>query len=385
MEEIKITFENQSKLFSKPITFQDFVEVFKNNFQIKLGTDNYLSIKYNDDEGDPITISNQFDYEQALLFANTSKLALEIIVTVSKIEDDNFSMPDLKIKKNLSIEDINSVANYMDNPIEVKKEKAIHNNIYCDGCNTSPIVGIRFKCSKCIDFDFCEICEKLYKEYHPHALIRIENPESPKTIIKKTFEINKGESQSSENFEKVDYNFNPNVLDNCEIGKTVNFLVEIEEKNDLRKGVKLINSGPTTWNKFFTFVCLGSSDKNTYLKGNDIPMKLAIKPGESVNLEIYIPAVKIIKGKYTSNWQMRNDKNDYFGEQLNFEIIVREKYYMTKQFKTNDYLMKLKSQYHNELFLMNTLFDLTGIDELKILESLSKSNGNIDEAFSLLF
>lgn len=34
-----------------------------------------------------------------------------------------------------------------------------HDNIYCDGCNVNPLRGIRYKCSVCPDFDYCEKCE----------------------------------------------------------------------------------------------------------------------------------------------------------------------------------------------------------------------------------
>lgn len=36
---------------------------------------------------------------------------------------------------------------------------AVHRNFTCDGCETHPIVGVRYKCSVCPDFDFCSTCE----------------------------------------------------------------------------------------------------------------------------------------------------------------------------------------------------------------------------------
>jgi len=41
-----------------------------------------------------------------------------------------------------------------------KSEKdVVHEGIVCDGCEMSPIVGIRFKCHECPDFDLCASCE----------------------------------------------------------------------------------------------------------------------------------------------------------------------------------------------------------------------------------
>ena len=44
--------------------------------------------------------------------------------------------------------------------VEAKEvPKTIHHGVTCDGCGMYPILGLRFKCSTCPDFDFCENCE----------------------------------------------------------------------------------------------------------------------------------------------------------------------------------------------------------------------------------
>ena len=55
-------------------------------------------------------------------------------------------------------------------------EKLIHYGITCDGCGTFPIVGIRYKCAVCNDFDFCEECEKKKGEEHNHPFLKIYEP-----------------------------------------------------------------------------------------------------------------------------------------------------------------------------------------------------------------
>lgn len=35
----------------------------------------------------------------------------------------------------------------------------VHRNIICDGCGTQPVVGVRWKCSVCNDYDLCDECE----------------------------------------------------------------------------------------------------------------------------------------------------------------------------------------------------------------------------------
>ena len=39
-----------------------------------------------------------------------------------------------------------------------------HENTKCKGCEASPIIGTRYECTVCPQFDFCSKCE----EYKPH-------------------------------------------------------------------------------------------------------------------------------------------------------------------------------------------------------------------------
>jgi len=50
----------------------------------------------------------------------------------------------------------------------------VHTGITCDGCSQSPITGIRFKCRTCADYDLCESCEA--KNVHPadHPMIKFK-------------------------------------------------------------------------------------------------------------------------------------------------------------------------------------------------------------------
>ena len=55
-------------------------------------------------------------------------------------------------------------------------EKLVHFGVKCDGCGTFPIIGCRFKCAVCDDFDFCEECEKKLGEEHNHPFLKIYDP-----------------------------------------------------------------------------------------------------------------------------------------------------------------------------------------------------------------
>jgi len=61
-----------------------------------------------------------------------------------------------------------------ENPHQNNTASEIHNNVVCDGCGMGPIVGNRYKCSVCPDFDFCKGCERT--QDHPHDFIKIKKP-----------------------------------------------------------------------------------------------------------------------------------------------------------------------------------------------------------------
>ena len=62
------------------------------------------------------------------------------------------------------------------------EQPVIHNRVECDGCGVAPIVGVRYKCSVCKNFDFCQMCEE--RRGHEHAFLKIYKPEqAPKAMF----------------------------------------------------------------------------------------------------------------------------------------------------------------------------------------------------------
>lgn len=62
-------------------------------------------------------------------------------------------------------------------------EPATHTNVECDGCGANPIVGHRYKCSVCRDYDLCATCEG--NDVHSeHPMLVIKRPtQAPAAIF----------------------------------------------------------------------------------------------------------------------------------------------------------------------------------------------------------
>lgn len=65
------------------------------------------------------------------------------------------------------------------NKVEQKSEikEGTTHQTKCTGCGVEPIIGIRYKCTKCPSFDFCEACES--KIPHDHNMIKMRFLEEP--------------------------------------------------------------------------------------------------------------------------------------------------------------------------------------------------------------
>ena len=68
---------------------------------------------------------------------------------------------------------------------ETNEKKEVHCLVTCDGCKMSPLVGKRYKCECCPNFDFCEECYKKKKAKHGHSFKQVETNMLLKQILEK--------------------------------------------------------------------------------------------------------------------------------------------------------------------------------------------------------
>jgi E3 ubiquitin-protein ligase mind-bomb len=54
-----------------------------------------------------------------------------------------------------------------------------HQNIVCDACKKQDIMGMRWTCLKCKDYDLCSQCYMADKHETNHSFLRIDHPGIP--------------------------------------------------------------------------------------------------------------------------------------------------------------------------------------------------------------
>ncbi|CAF1353072.1 unnamed protein product, partial [Didymodactylos carnosus] len=75
-----------------------------------------------------------------------------------------------------------------------------HIGVICDGCDQTPLVGIRYKCLQCYDYDLCEKCSDQKLIHQHHVLAKLRKPSQVEVVRKLRTPClynNKGQQQSS--------------------------------------------------------------------------------------------------------------------------------------------------------------------------------------------
>lgn len=67
-------------------------------------------------------------------------------------------------------------AQQQEEDVNQDEQVPVHRHVICDGCNANPIVGIRYKCLVCPNFDLCEDCEQNGVHPDDHPLAKIVQP-----------------------------------------------------------------------------------------------------------------------------------------------------------------------------------------------------------------
>ena len=223
-----------------------------------------------------------------------------------KVENYKNELIDQAVKSSLNhIEGIFK----LDKPEIKKNEVSVHHGFICDGCGVGPIRGIRYKCTVCLDFDFCQKCEELNFETHNHAFLKIRHPKQERCQRWKNkglFQGFKGKCPMKKEGEKDTKPFRPvNHFFKKLMCMTDNLMGEFNEKQkqntDKDKDVVDINECNLELSNH-DIISIESQDqeKKPEIKEEDYTQKIADIMAEFPNFskERISDMLKIFKGDY---------------------------------------------------------------------------------------
>ncbi|KAE8150527.1 hypothetical protein BDV25DRAFT_154249 [Aspergillus avenaceus] len=59
---------------------------------------------------------------------------------------------------------------------QARRDGYIHRGVTCNSCGAMPILGIRYRCANCIDYDLCETCEAMQVHIKTHLFYKVRIP-----------------------------------------------------------------------------------------------------------------------------------------------------------------------------------------------------------------
>ena len=188
-----IEYNEKIKVIRKPENYEDFKKKVINEYNLPKEKISQIFFTYRDSDDDSIYITNEKDYLYALQFAETIVFNIEFKEIEKNKKESSIDSLLAKGKIDEIIERANKRI------IEIKKEDKNDNEklrstnkkmtglhkveeIICNECKNK-IIGIRYKCCFCNDYDLCEKCENICGPEHNHPLLKIRRPELCPTVF----------------------------------------------------------------------------------------------------------------------------------------------------------------------------------------------------------
>ena len=214
-----------------------------------------------------------------------------------KLVDELFQNSMLEIEKSKMMSKVNP------NEESVIKISYKHKDVICNKCGKE-IIGDRFKCLQCQNFNLCENCEKNYNHDIRHIMIAITIPiEDEHEFVQK---LNKNISYKNQN---MNYDIEPKVF----------YL--FTEPDIQSHEVTIKNNGLKNWDK----VCLKCIADESEMVGDDCEINSVVNSGNEIkmNITFYNIKAQLCKDKnvYYSFFEMFNNDNESFGNITKIKII----------------------------------------------------------------
>ena len=320
---LKPEFEGFSKKIKAPDTYEQLMDEIETNFKNNNPNKIYRII----DKKTNNIIKDHNDYESLMLENYTEKVITLLINIIDKPPEFKEESNHICFKSNLIIpqqkelseeEKIKqSIREMVQSKLAILEKSIIdqisqkenlnppniHIGIKCSGCGMENIVGTRYKCTVCPNFNFCEVCEEYTEHDDNHVFLKIKEPVSSEENLEK--KIN-----DSIVIIEVDFKAEPEVF-------------EFKKSNLVNvQTVVLTNNTPYTWRKNTNFICV---KEKSNLIGNDIVLEDEVKPGNFTKVEIIYDSmenIKEFKKEYQSTYQLKDENDKQIGKLHTFKIHI---------------------------------------------------------------
>ena len=142
------------------------------------------------------------------------------------------------------------------NDLKICMNKCVHHGIKCMRCFMNPIIGYRYKCSKCKNYNLCEICEEKNEisEEYPHYFIKIAKEKEGSDINFNMPNNNKSNNDNILNKNNINNNTMNNIINNNLIINNNNKISIFPDNNSVDNEVR---------KKIYLYECLNASQLST--------------------------------------------------------------------------------------------------------------------------
>ena len=194
--------------------------------------------------------------------------------------------------------------NKLSEKIENKKEQ-IHKGIFCNKCGKE-IIGKRFKCVQCFNFNLCQFCENDYNHDIRHIMVSIIYPVQNESEL--SSKLDKNLCYKNQN---LNYDLEPKIF-------------YFNSENDVQsQEITIKNIGFETWKQSY----LKCIETHSEIFGDDCEINFVVNPGDEIKINInffnIIGQLEEGKNEYYSFFQMFNQKNESFGNVTKIKIIIK--------------------------------------------------------------
>jgi len=208
----------------------------------------------------------------------------------------------------------------------------IHIGVTCDGCNKSPIVGVRYKCANCANFDLCEECEaKGGLHISTHVFVKIPKATTHhwyRPILMNLYDSKEagpgyfrggrcGRFNRAWNCQPTQQGGFVPLLARFVSDVTIPDGVEIAGNTKFTKIWRLRNEGTSKWPERCSLIFTDGEKMGANIE----TLVPSIAPGEEVDISVDMIA-PAAPGKYVGYYRMATAEGSRFGHRIWVEITV---------------------------------------------------------------